>query len=266
MCQRAADYTFLMPKHLRLFIILIVAGFLFAQADQPDTRATIQYLTDTIDWYHHLRIEEQLVTDPTDAMFLEDNRQLARQIVRLSFDFARAEAKSLSSHAVPAPTETQSPELARYSGLVKAAEAADQEVKETEAEIESLKQKLQTAQGEKRRELQSTIDEVQSELNLDRTRSETFKNILQFVGEAGAIGTNLQAQIDELARSVPEVEADTTKSPAAPAAAPASRNQQPSGILDLITNLFALNRKINALDQAIQSTDEIGRASCRERV
>ncbi len=261
MCQRAADYTFLMLKYLRLFIILIVAGFLFAQADQPDTRATIQYLKDTIDWYRHLRIEEQLATDPTDAMFLEDHRQLARQIVRLSFDFARAEAKSRSSQAVPAPTEIQSPELARYSGLVKAAEAADQEVKETEAEIESLKQKLQTAQGEKRRELQSTIDEVQSELNLDRTRSETFRNILQFVGEAGAIGTNLQAQIDELARSVPEVEADPAKSPAVQAAAPATRSQQPSGILDLITNLFALNRKISALDEAIQSTDVLANRS-----
>src|SRR5262249_58969376 len=102
---------------------------------------------------------------------------------------------------------------------------------------------------------------VQSELNLDRMRSETFRNILQFVGEAGAIGTNLQAQIDELARSVPEVEADPAKSPAVQAAAPATRSQQPSGILDLITNLFALNRKISALDQAIQSTDVLANQS-----
>src|SRR5437016_621332 len=250
-------YTFSMPNlGMQLFILV----FLSAQAPQPaanlpNAQATLQYLKDTIDWYHGLRIEEQLATDPTDAMFLEDNRQLARQIVRLSFDFARAEAKLISNRAAPAEAAAQSPELARFSGLLKAATEADQEVKETEAEIESLKQKLQSAQGEKRRELQSTIDEVQSELNLDRTRSETFKNILQFVGEAGANGTNLPAQIDELARSVPEVEADTGKSPAPQATPPANRNQQPSGILDLITNLFALSRKMNALDQAIQSTD-----------
>jgi small-conductance mechanosensitive channel len=258
-------YTFYMPNlGMQLFMII----FLSAQAPQPapnlpDAQATLQYLRDAIDWYHNLHIEEQLATDPTDAMFLEDNRQLARQIVRLSFDFARAQAKLLSNRAMPAAAETQSPEVARYSGLSKAAAQADQEVKETETELESLKQKLQTAQGEKRRELQSTIDEVQAELNLDRTRSETFKNILQFVGEAGANGTNLQAQIDELARSIPEVEVDTTKSPAAaaPAAAPASRNQQPSGILDLITSLFALNRKINALDQAVQSTDVLTKES-----
>ena len=256
-------YTFSMPNlGMQLFILV----FLSAQAPQPaanlpNAQATLQYLKDTIDWYHGLRIEEQLATDPTDAMFLEDNRQLARQIVRLSFDFARAEAKLLSNRAAPGPAETQSSDPARYSGLLKAAGEADQVVKETEAEIESLRQKLQTAQGEKRRQLQSTLDEVQSELNLDRTRSETFKNILQFVGEAGAIGTNLQAQIDELVRSVPEVEADTTKSPPAPAAAPASRSQQPSGILDLITNLFALNRKISALDQAIQSTDVLANQS-----
>jgi small-conductance mechanosensitive channel len=263
-----------MAKHVRrglavtiMIVIMIVgANWLRAQTPQtpsanPDAKQAVQYLKDTINWYQHLRIEEQLATDSSDAMFLEDNRQLAKQIARLSFDFARAEAKLASNRTVPAEAEAQSPELARFSGLVKAAAAADQEVKETEAELESLKQKLPSTQGEKRRELQSTIDEVQAELNLDRTRSETFKNILQFVGEAGGIGTNFQAQIDELAHALPEVEADTAKSTNAPATPPTARSQQPSGMLDLVTNLFALSRKINALDQASQSTDVLSNES-----
>src|SRR5919108_603464 len=126
-------YTFYMPNlGMQLFMII----FLSAQAPQPapnlpDAQATLQYLRDTIDWYHGLHIEEQLATDPTDAMFLEDNRQLAKQIVRLSFDFARGQAKLLSNRAAPGPEETQSSEPARYSGLLKAATQADQEVKET---------------------------------------------------------------------------------------------------------------------------------------
>jgi hypothetical protein len=157
---------------------------------------TLTYLKNTIDWYHHLRVDEQLATDAADVMFLDDERQLARQIARLSFDFARAEAKLLSSQSNPVAIGDNASDSARYSGLMQAAAAAEKEVRETQAEIESLKQKLQTAQGQSQRQLQSTIDEVQSELNLAQTRSETFRSILQFVNGAGAGAGNLLAQID----------------------------------------------------------------------
>jgi small-conductance mechanosensitive channel len=266
---------FLRHSVLVLLIIVMDVISLPSQTPNPATnlpspKETLQYLKDTINWYHGLRLEEQMATAPSDLMFLEDDRQLAKQIVRLSFDFARAEAKLLSNQSTPSAAVEQSPELARYSGLIQAAAAADKEVRETEEELESLKQKLQTAQGAKRRELQSTIDELQSELNLDRTRSETIRSVLQFVGEAGIGGTNLQAQIDELQHSVPEVEdaarssgAQVSTSVAANTAIvqAANRNQHPSGILDLVTNLFALNHKVHALDETIQSTDALSNSS-----
>src|SRR5262252_3465778 len=49
----------------------------------------LQYLRETVDWYRHLRLQEQMATDSSDLAFLDDDRQLARQIVQLSFDFAR---------------------------------------------------------------------------------------------------------------------------------------------------------------------------------
>jgi small-conductance mechanosensitive channel len=267
----------LLLRSVLVFLVIVTAVIpLPSQTPNPATnlpgaKDTLQYLKDTINWYHGLRLEEQVATAPSDLMFLDDDRQLAKQIVRLSFDFARAEAKLLSTETTSAAAAAnQSPELARYSGLIQAAEAADKEVRETEEELGSVKQKLQTAQGAQRRELQSTIDELQSELNLDRTRSETFRSILQFVGEAGAAGTNLQTQIDELQRSLPDV-ADAGKSSGAQVSdsvaantaivQAANRNQRPSGILDLVTSLFALNGKVRSLDETIQSTDALSNSS-----
>jgi small-conductance mechanosensitive channel len=226
----------------------------------PAARQTLQYVRETIDWYRQLRIQEQVATDASDVSFLEDERQLAKQIVQLSFDFARAEARLI---AQPAPSEgtDQAAEAAGYSGLAKAAAEADDEVKDTEKELESLKEKLQTTPADRRRQLQSTIDEVQSELNLDRTRRDTFRSILQFVGAAG---TNLEAEIDELQRSVPEIQSDQSKSAAAPVPA-AMGNQQPSGILDLITNLFALSRKLRTLDQTVEATKALSASSQKMR-
>ena len=255
-----------------VIVLIVLAGVARSSAQTsnpganlPGAKEALQYVRDTIDWYRQLRIQEQVATDASDLTFLDDERPLGRQIVALSFDFARAQSKLIAQPASPEGGD-QAAEAAGYSGLAKATAAADQEVKDTEAEIESLKQKLQTAQGERRRELQSTIDEVQSELNLDRTRRDTFRSILQFVGAAG---TNFEAELDELQRSVPEIQSESTKTGSPPSAVvagpavvtPAGRNEQPSGILDLVSNLFALSRKMRTLDQAIEATRTLSTAS-----
>src|SRR5205823_450184 len=152
-------------------VILLGASLGYAQtpaAAPPNALAKdiLQYLRETVDWYRHLRLQEQIATDSSDLTFLDDDRQLAKQIVQLSFDFARAEAKLIAKQSVPAQTPDQASDSTAYSGLAKAAADADQEVRDTEAELESTKQKLRTAQGAQRQQLQSTVDELQSEITL----------------------------------------------------------------------------------------------------
>lgn len=229
----------------------------------------LQYLRGTIDWYRHLRLQEQVAADSSDLNFLDDNRQLAKQIVQLSFDFAHAEAKLLAKQSVATQTSDQPADLAAYSGLAKAAAAADQEVRDTESELEETKQKLRTAEGAQRQHLQSTADELQSEITLDRARFDTFRSILQFVQAPGSAGASLETQIDELQRSIPELQADATKTAggqtnstvSSSAVVQNNTGNQPSGILDLIMSLFAISRKMSTLDDAIAATNAISKAS-----
>jgi multidrug efflux pump subunit AcrA (membrane-fusion protein) len=223
--------------------------FLQAQpATVPSAEDTLAYLNQTIDWYRHLSVEEGVAGEPADIRFLNDDRQVAKQVLQLSFDFARSNAKLPASRNAPAP-ENASDEPRRNRGLSRATASAEADVRRAQAELDTLKRKLQTASEKNRRRLQITIDEVQSELNLARTRSETFRSILEFMGAGGAgTGSSLIAQIDELQKSVPELEpeAKTTNQPASgsptqnPAVVQTTTHGPPSGILDLLTDLFAL--------------------------
>jgi len=265
-------------------IVCLVALIAFGAAQtQPNAQLpsgdqVVAYLNQTLDWHRQISVEEQLTTDPADTLFVSDSRQIDLQIVRLSFDFARADAALVAK--APATTSATP---SRYQSLQKAAAAAETEMKQTQAELQGLRQKIGSAPAKQRRDLQSQIDELQSELALAQTRYDTLKQMTQFVSGAGAAGGGLVAQIDELQRSVPEAapvtnnaqsEAAQTASAnsvsasagaaaatGVAAAAKQSRRQQPSGILDLATNLIELHRKVAVLNEAIGSTDALAQSS-----
>jgi len=222
----------------------------------PNADQTLAYLRETIEWHELLHQEEQLANTPEESAFLSDERTVAKEILQLSFTYANAAAKLLSRKASLSPTE-QPANITGYSGLSKAAAQTDKVVRDTQAELEETKRKAETAQGQKLRQLQSAADELQSELNLAKARSETYKNILQFVGSGS--GSSLESQIKELERTVPELapnaKPEAAQAPAAPAAAAPARN--PSGILEIITNLFKLSSKKRSLDDAMKATDAL---------
>src|SRR5262249_48363071 len=71
--------------------------FLQAQpAPLPSAEDTLAYLNQAIDWYRHLSVEEEIAVDPADVRFFNDDRQVAKQVLQLSFDFARSNAKLLA--------------------------------------------------------------------------------------------------------------------------------------------------------------------------
>ncbi|HVH85463.1 MAG TPA: hypothetical protein VM912_01980, partial [Terriglobales bacterium] len=152
-----------------------------------------------------MAVEEQNATDATDTLFVNDDRQMGTQIVRLSFDFARAAAQVVNTQT-SSGTE-QNAANARFQNLLRIASQTDETIRQTQAEIEQDKAKLDTARQRDRQKLQATIDELQSELALAQARSDAVHNMLQFAstGTRGASSGSLMAQVQELQRSVPEV-------------------------------------------------------------
>lgn len=235
--------------------------------DLPKGEEVIGFLNQSIDWHRRLALETQVASDPSDLLFVADNRQTATQVLRLSFDFARADAQLAASEGTPG-AQTQASSDSKHQALARTAQDADHDVRQTQAELEADRTKLPNTQGSERQRLQAEMDELQSELDLAQTRSKTLHSILQFLSGASGAGGNLQAQIDQLQRSVPELEMQNAKGTGqsnAPNTAatgqPSSHRESPSGILNLIEDLFSLSHRINVIDQRTTATNELVQAS-----
>ncbi|HEX4603751.1 MAG TPA: mechanosensitive ion channel family protein [Candidatus Angelobacter sp.] len=236
----------------------------------------IPFLNQTIVWSRDVSAEQQLINEPSDALFLSDSRQIADQVVRLAFDYARAKAQAMANRTDSAPGGQNQPAPSQYQRLIDSANKSDQQVKSLQLELDGFHQQLLTATGRKRVTLQAVIAETEGELELFQTRRDTLRNMLQFATGTAASGLgsgSLLSQVEELARTVPSSSGNgngsgnssgkdpaetnsrnnTSSSPAI--AALRERKEAPNGILALATDLFSLRRKLHALNDNLRRTD-----------
>ncbi len=262
------------PRILVVVLTLLISGVEFGRS-QPSPQAEsgsepiIQFLEQTIEWYRQLDLQRQMAVQPGDIMLVSEDRQLADQVVRLAFDFARAEAESGGKQG----GGDQGAESARYQALSKLTATLDQQIKGTRAELESLRQKLIGASGRQRQALQTQIAETQSEIDLAQTRRDSMSSMLEFVGgsSTGGLGaTGLRARIEALARSVPAAltkPSGSAETPSIvnvqpyPATSAGASKSEPTGIWGLTADLFALSRKKHTLADTIQLTDSLAQTT-----
>jgi hypothetical protein len=78
---------------LCLFLIPVASAD-SAPAPQGETQRIISFLNQTIVWYRQQLALQQAATDPSDILYVNENRELTDEILRQSFDFARARTDS----------------------------------------------------------------------------------------------------------------------------------------------------------------------------
>jgi small-conductance mechanosensitive channel len=267
---------------IAIFAALVLCGAIYqlgwAQgqpANVPGQQDVLSFLNQNIDWYRQLAAEEQVATDPSDVLFVNDDRQAATEIVRLSFDFARADSQLLSAQGA-SNTSGAAAAQGKYASLVRQAQDADTEVQQTKSELDGDKNALSNARGAQRQKLAAEIDELQSELDLAQTRSKTLHDVLQFVSGASGTGGDLSAQIDQLQRSLPELEVGNAKGTLPPAnsssgnanalaSRTANRRTAPSGILNLAEDLWSLSDALHTIDERTASTDQLAQVAQKLR-
>jgi small-conductance mechanosensitive channel len=264
---------------LVVFVILILCSVSGqGQLDQAASNTVasggaediVPFLNQTIVWSRQLTTEQGLINEPSDALFLNDSRQIAEQVVRLAFEFGRARAQALASQnagGAPAPANSQ------FQRLTDSANKADQQVKSLQKELDGFHQQLLTATGRKRATLQAVISETQGEFELFQTRRDTLRNMLQFATGTASSGLgsgSLISQVEELARTVPAAAENnkdtagtnaTSNSNSTSALVSKERKEAPNGILALATDLFALRHKLKALDDNLRQTDALAQTS-----
>jgi hypothetical protein len=110
----------------------------------PPKQQLLAFLVETIDWYRLLSVEQQIATEPTDMLFLEDNRPIGVQVVRFSFDFARAavafEART-SAPADPKGQRNRASSGSDFQHLAVMESKSSAEAQQAANDLKSIKQK-----------------------------------------------------------------------------------------------------------------------------
>jgi small-conductance mechanosensitive channel len=260
-----------------VFSLCVFAGlsvFVFAQNSAPnpvlpalETSRIMPFLDQTLTWYRQMGVTQQIASDPSEVTIVTDNRQLALQIVRLSFDFARAEADAITSNQRPTSVQAQTGGTPEQQAMLKAENQVDQDIKNAESQLNSLKQKLATATGKQRSLLESQIAQTESEIELQKTRKDAIHNMREFVGGAGNDVGGLKAQIDALAASLPAIGAAPSPAGNQPNAKDQANTnleattEEPTGIWGLGSELFGIGNKLSTINSAIAQTQSLAQAS-----
>ena len=254
------------PRPIRLGCALLAALFASlssaiaapAAAPKPPTaQPAIDQLTKTIAWYRQFGSLQPMLDGAGDGLFFSRTRDNATKVLRLAFDFARAEVALLPE---PAPTTGAAASAGTPSSpaFAKMADEAAARVKAVQAEEAGLRKSLETAKPAEREQLQADLDEARSKLRLAIARQDTLKSFAAFLRDAGgnaSSGLGPAAQIDALERSVPELHGEETKASARGTAAavepPAPKKPASSGVVALTGELLSLRRKRAGLRAAL---------------
>jgi small-conductance mechanosensitive channel len=251
---------------LKPFALVLLLCFA-ARADAPeaansDSAALLQDLNQTITWYRRIAAQSSLASEPSDVLYLDDNLQIARQVLALEFEFARADAALVAAQAEPAKGDTaKSAEASKTSNLAKAAADADAKLQKQQAVVAALDKAADEAKTAKAKRIaEQQLAAERSDLGLMQARAQTLKSLSDFVAQSGNSG-DLLGQITELERTVPEARAQSAQPGAQQgtaqqnaAAAAVAKKTQPNGVIELLGDLFSMSRKLREVHEATEAT------------
>lgn len=276
------------PSHSRTTLLLVrlvlvlAAGsamalsfglFQAATANNTSSQDVLQFLNQAIEWYRGLSAEAQVAREPSGVLVLNDDRTTADQVVRLSFDYARAQARILATSSASDQPVSQTGSTPQYQSLYELSTKLDSQIRDAQAELQARRQDLDKAAGRRRQKLQSTVAELQSEIELAEVRRDSIHGMLEFVAGAGTSNsgpTNLRAQIEALAHSFPadltgvsgsEAPTSSANKPPTTITAPPATKNEPSGIWGLVSQVFVLSGNKRMLKRRMAVTDNFSRAA-----
>jgi prefoldin subunit 5 len=241
-------------------------------------RAIISYLGQVIGWYRQLEVDAGLATEPAETLFVADDRQMAGEILKLAFEYARGatallrastEGTGTTSKAETSPQSViNKPEgtlprgeesLPGIKDLTARLDQAKAELNQAKIHLQELRNRLASAARRDRDALNRQLVAIQGGVDLAQSRVDSLAAMVEFETGTTANGrasAGIEAQIEELERSIPQAN-EKLRIPATQVAPMPSAASQPSGILGRAEGLLALRHKEQTLSNSIALTSAL---------
>lgn len=170
----------------RLLAAALSFILLSAQAPAPDAAHVLAFLNRTIAWYQRLDVQAQWADQPTDVLYVNDDRQLARQVVALSFEAAKATEPFVAATAGAPPQQ-------RTQRLAQRASSAAEVLHREQARAAELQRRLALSSAADRARLEAAVAEAQSRVAMAQVRNDAVSGVAGFAN--GTTGSDLASQI-----------------------------------------------------------------------
>jgi len=252
-------------KPARIFIVALamvigVAAVSVAQ-DLPalNRDAILGHLNEAITWYRDTTTKVQAAGLPSDAIYEDNTRNLAAEVVRLAFQSARAEAAVIAANEKSPNANQTAKAPAQQQDLTQIAARIAAEIDDTQSRLDNVNKQLASAPRSKRKDLQAERERLQGKLALDKAVQESVQKMATFAEEStDSASEGLEGGINQLARSVPEVFANKAvpKLPAKANGSPSSLANS-SGLIGQAITLLGRMRSMHEINQMIKETDHL---------
>lgn len=259
---------------LLMMLVLLAHGTSADQRKQKDyglprRQQIIGFLTKSAEWYRSSSFEREIPIQPADVPLRENAQAIRLQILRLSFDYAKAlaadQARSSVSHDQQSDASAPDASGSDLQNWIKIEAQCQAEAQEARKDVASIRNEGETDPGKNRPKLEVALSESQSRVDLIQGKCQTYGNLVDFVRTMNASNPqnqDLVSIIDDLSRIVPELATAVGATP--PSEGGFSSVVPPgtgSSIPSLISDVLLSRRKLRTLDQSGRTTDSLAEAS-----
>jgi small-conductance mechanosensitive channel len=243
-----------------------------APAMAPNTEVQVlNHVNRVLQWSRQWGAANAYVVVPGDELFVENGQDIARQVVKLEFKSALAQAALLAeSSNKPLSSPGNASGAVDSQNLLKAQQNVDEKLQALNAQLDAINKQLLTAPAKERPALQTQRDTLQGQIALAQALQGNLQQLTSFVNStdaANGVATELSTKIRALQRTVPT--AATSPGPAIEKSAPkasvaTSQIQFPSfagagneGLVGQMGQMIHLVSSLRSLDQLKDETTRL---------
>lgn len=235
--------------------VAVAVNCSFAQTNTSSNASDVLgHLNAAINWYKDLTAKVPAGIEPSDSIYLSNAGNYSEQVVKLAFQSARAQVQlnaqsstgtNKPSSGQPANNNNQPAQrYAEYEAQV------TQRISDDESQIAALKKSGGKGAADKEQSLEGKLE-------LDKASLDAVRHMKSFVEGSNAGGTGLQASVNELAQSVPEVLQPSLNNKANPTAPAKNAPAERSGLFGQLITLYDEMEGIRSIQRFMDQGESI---------
>lgn len=260
--------------------VLACSPLIVGEMTAPNSgKQVLDHLNRVLKWFRQWDSADIYAMRVDDEMYIDNGQAFARQVVKLEFQSALAEAALIGQTSEKTAQVDTTQNAVDGQNIVKMQQSIGPQIQTLKMELDAINRKLPLTAAKQRAALMAQRDTLQEQIQLAQALQDNLQKITSFMTSAenaNGVATELTGKILALQRTVPTASLPTVTSPVAaggksqavpktvPPALPVV-SAQDEGLVGQIEQMFHLVGALRALDQIQDETQDVQTSTQRLR-